>query len=181
MAALTLPDIQRSTPVTITADSPVLNVFQPVAKTSFSDTFRNPVDGIVITDQVIFYRCHLDEPGFSRIVDQRCIASPAMRIIMLKLRRIEKLALLVKVNQHKRVCILYKFTGIWCLRSHLTFSVYKLYKRKIILTAHAAVIFTKSRCDMNNTGTIAHGYIIITYYKMSFFALFLYKLAGAFK
>ena len=44
VAALALPDIQRSTPVTVTADAPVLNVLQPVAETAFTDALRNPVD-----------------------------------------------------------------------------------------------------------------------------------------
>ena len=50
MTAFTLPDIQWSSPVTVTADTPVLNVFQPVTKTAFADGFRNPVDGVVVAD-----------------------------------------------------------------------------------------------------------------------------------
>ena len=61
-STLTLPDIQWSSPVTVTADSPVLNVLDPVAETSFTDALRNPVDRIIICDQVITDCCHLDEP-----------------------------------------------------------------------------------------------------------------------
>src|SRR5699024_3456423 len=42
MAALTLPDIQGSTPVTVPGDGPVLDILQPVAKTSLADGFRDP-------------------------------------------------------------------------------------------------------------------------------------------
>ena len=51
MSAFTLPDVQWSSPVTVTADTPVLNVFKPVAETSFTDALRDPVDCIVISDQ----------------------------------------------------------------------------------------------------------------------------------
>ena len=62
MSALAFPNIKRRSPVTVTADTPVLHVFKPVAETSFSDTFRNPVDRIIICDEVLFHGSHLDEP-----------------------------------------------------------------------------------------------------------------------
>ena len=62
VSALTFPDIQWSSPVTDTADTPLLNNLNPDAETSLTDTFRDPVDCVVVSDQVIFYFCHLDEP-----------------------------------------------------------------------------------------------------------------------
>ena len=85
-STLTLPDIQRSSPVTVTTDSPVLNVLNPVTETSLTDTLRNPVNCIIICNQVITNCCHLDEPGLTCIINQRSITSPAVRIAMLKLR-----------------------------------------------------------------------------------------------
>ncbi len=54
-------------------------------------------------------------------------------------------------------------------------SVYELYKRKIIVTSDSAVIFTECRCDMNDTGTIAHGNVVVTGYEneLSFSVLLL--------
>ena len=54
----------------------------------------------------------------------------------------------------------------------MTFSIYKLYERQIIVASDTAVVFTESRCDMNDTGTIAHGYVSITGNKMCFLFLF---------
>ena len=62
VTAFTLPDVERSTPVTVTADTPVLNVFEPVAEASLADAFGDPVDSIVVSDKVVPYRRHLDEP-----------------------------------------------------------------------------------------------------------------------
>ena len=53
-----------------------------VTETSFTNALRNPVNCIVVADQVIFNCCHLDKPGFTCIVDQWCITSPAVRIII---------------------------------------------------------------------------------------------------
>ena len=53
VSALTLPDIEGSSPVAVPADAPVLNVLDPVAETSFSDALRDPVDRIVVCDQVV--------------------------------------------------------------------------------------------------------------------------------
>ena len=95
ISALALPNIQRSTPVTITGNPPVLNVLQPVAETAFSDGSGNPVNCLIIANQILPYSSHLDEPGFSCIINQRRVASPAEGIIMLKLRCSKKLALCI--------------------------------------------------------------------------------------
>ena len=86
VSALTFPDVEWCSPITVTGDRPVLNVFQPVAETSAADGFRDPVYGVIVADQIILYGCFLDIPGFSCIVDQWCITAPAVWIIMFKLR-----------------------------------------------------------------------------------------------
>ena len=172
MSALTLPDIQWCSPVTVSGNTPVLNVLKPVTETSLTDALRNPVDSIVVTDQIILYCSHLDEPGLTCIVDKRCVTSPAMRIIMLEFRCVKKLALFVKVCENHRVRFLYEYTCVWCLFGHVTLSVYELYERKVILTSDTAVILTKCRCDMNDTSTITHGNVVVTGYEVSFFVLF---------
>ena len=62
MPALALPNIQRRSPIAVSGDAPVLDIFQPVAETSLADGWRNPVDGLVIAHQIILYRSHLDKP-----------------------------------------------------------------------------------------------------------------------
>ena len=172
MSAFTLPDVQWCSPITVSGNTPVLNVFQPVAETSLTDALRNPVDSIVVTDQIILNCCHLDEPGLTCIVDQWCIASPAVRIIMLEFRSIKEFALFIQILKYKRISFLNKNAGIWSFCCHITFAVYKLYKRKVIVASYTAVVFTECRCDMNDTGTITHRYIVICCNKMSFLFLF---------
>ena len=172
MSAFTLPDVQWCSPVTVTADTPVLNVFKPVAETSFTDALRDPVDCIVISDQVILNCCHLDEPGFSCIVDQWCITSPAVWIIMLEFRSIEELAFFVQICKDHRICFLYENACVWCLFCQVTLSVYELYEWQFIVTSDSAVVFTECRCDVNDTCTITHSNVVITGYEMSFLFLF---------
>ena len=62
MSALALPYIQRRSPVAVAADAPVLHVLNPVSETALADALRNPVDRVVVGDQVVAHRCHLDEP-----------------------------------------------------------------------------------------------------------------------
>ena len=124
MAAFTLPYRKRSSPVTVSGKSPVLNVFQPVAEASFSDALRNPVDGVVVADQILFYCSHADEPGLTCVVDQRSIASPAVWVAVLKQRRIKQKILVLECLQNGHICFL---TESACPRSflcHLTFFVY---------------------------------------------------------
>ena len=179
MAAFTFPDIQRCSPVTVTGNTPVLNVLQPVSETAFADTFRNPVDGIVVADQILLHCGHLNKPGFPGIIDQRCIASPAVRIIMLKFRCVKQLAFLFQIHKDQRICLLHKDACIGSLCRHISLSVHKLNKGKIVITAHTAVVLTKCRCDMNDTGTVAHGNIVVTGHKMRFLSLLRCCFSGA--
>ena len=181
MAAAALPDVQWCSPVTVTADSPVLDILKPVTETSLTNAFRNPVDGVIIADQILFNSCHLNKPGFSCIIDQWCITAPAVWVIMLKFRSIKQLAFFFKISQHHWVCFFNKYTGIWCLRSKIALTVYKLYKWKVIFTSYAAVVFTKCRRNVNDTGTIAHGNVIIAYNIVCFLALGCYIVTCTFE
>ena len=136
-AVLALPDIQRSTP-----------------ETSLTDALRNPVDRVVVCNQVILNLCHLDKPGFARIIDQRRITAPAVRILMLKLRRIVQLAFLFQINQNRLVRILYKQARIRGILCHISLAVYKLYKRKIVFASNTSVVLTECRRNVNNTCTV---------------------------
>ena len=89
MSTFTLPYRKWCSPVTVTGDTPVLDILKPVTETSFSDGIRDPVYSIVVADQVIFDCSHFDKPGFSCVIDEWCVTSPAVRIFMLELRSIE--------------------------------------------------------------------------------------------
>ena len=62
MAALTFPDVKRGPPIPVPADAPVLNILQPVPEPSFSDAFGDPVDSIVVADQILLHGSHLNKP-----------------------------------------------------------------------------------------------------------------------
>ena len=124
MSAFTFPHIQRGSPVAVTADTPILYIFQPVSEASLADTFRNPVDRIVVADQVFLHGCHLDEPGLSCIIDQRSVTSPTVGITVLKYRRIKQQAAFFQVNQHFFVCFFAESTCPRSLCGHLTFFIY---------------------------------------------------------
>ena len=47
-AARALPNIERRAPVTVSGNSPVLNILQPVAETPLPDGRRNPVDSLIV-------------------------------------------------------------------------------------------------------------------------------------
>ena len=181
MSAFTLPDVERSSPITVTGDSPVLDILEPVTKTSLTDGFRNPVNGIVVADEVISYRGLTDVPGLACVVDERRVTSPAVRILMLELRSCKQLALCIQVFQNNRIGILYKHSCICSLFGHLTLAVYKLYKRKVVFASNLRVVFTECRCDVYDTGTVGHGNVSVTGYIMCLLILLLCTLCSACK
>ena len=98
---------------------------------------------------------------------------------MLKLRRVKQPAFFIQVYQYLRICIFYEQSGIRSLLRHIALSVYKLDERKVIVASDPGVVFTECRCDMNDTGTVCHGNVIIYGYKMRFLVLFLGSLVCA--
>ena len=83
MTAFASPDRDRRAPVSGTGDRPVFDFCQPVAETLFADIFRIPVDCIIVCNELILQLGHFDIPGWLCIINQRRIASPAVRIVML--------------------------------------------------------------------------------------------------
>ena len=126
VTAFTFPDIKWGSPITVTGNSPILNIFQPVTKTAFSNAFRHPVDSIVVTNQIVFDFCHSDEPGFSCIIDQRGSTTPAVWIAVLKFRCRKEQSACVQIFQNFWVGIFTEGTCPICLSGHFTFGVNQL-------------------------------------------------------
>ena len=97
---------------------------------------------------------------------------------MLELRCVEQLALCIQILKYQRICVFYKFSGIRGLCGQVTLAVYELYERKLIVTSDTAVVFTEGGSDMNDTGTIGHGYITVAGYEMCIFLLLLSGISG---
>ena len=62
VSAFAFPNVERRAPVAVAGDAPVLHVFKPVAEASLADGFRNPVDRVVVLDEVLAHLGHFDEP-----------------------------------------------------------------------------------------------------------------------
>ena len=188
-AVIADPYRKRSSPVAVTGKSPVLDIFKPVAETAFADALRDPVDLLIIGYQFILDLSHADEPGFTRIVDERCAASPAVRIVVLELRSSDQKSSCAEIFQNFRICAdraflhfllgrLAAHAGERRLLRHLALLIDELDERQIIIAADSGIVFTECRSNMYDTCTVCHGYIIVAGHKVSLLALLLCNLAG---
>ena len=75
-----LPHRDRRAPEPVAADRPVAGVGQPLAERAVLDVRRRPVDLLVQLDHPVPELRHRDEPGRHRLVDQRGVAAPAVRV-----------------------------------------------------------------------------------------------------
>ena len=72
----------------------------PVSYTHLlADGLGDPVDGVVVADQVVLDGGHLDEPGVAGVVDEGGVAAPAEGVAVLKLGGGEQQAPLVQILQ----------------------------------------------------------------------------------
>ena len=171
-AVRAFPDVERGAPVTVPGQAPVLDVFEPVAESAFTDGLRDPVDGVVVPDEVVTDVGHFDEPGFSGVIDERRVAAPAERVVMLELRRVVEFAFLVEVHEDFRVGVLDEHAGVGSLGFQFTLLVDHLDEGKVIVAADASVVFTESGGDVDDTGTVIHGDVGVAGDEEALLALF---------
>ena len=110
---------------------------------------------------------------------------------MLELRSVEENSSLREILENRRIgadCALFhlclgRFAAhagkLSCLRSHAAVIVHHLNERSIVFSSDAGIVFTECRCDMNDTGTVGHGYIIVAVYKECLLVLLLHGIRGA--
>ncbi len=159
MAAFAPPDVQRSAPVTASGDGPVIQVFQPVAETLFTHEIREPVDLVVFPDQYILDLGHFDVPAGLSIIQQRCLAAPAMRIVMHHLLLGEELAFLSQPFDDLRVCIHNELTFPGGGQVFAVFC-YGVHHLDPVSPAGIVVVFTEGAGGVNNAGTVFRGDVI---------------------
>ena len=80
---LAAPDRQRGAPVAVAGQRPVDVVVQPVAEAAVLDRVREPVGLLVLLEQAVLDGGGADVPGRLRVVEQRGVAAPAVRVAVL--------------------------------------------------------------------------------------------------
>ncbi len=106
-AVFAYPYGQRRPPVAVARKPPVDHVFKEVTHTSVFDRFGDPVHRTVGGNEAVFYFCHFDKPTGARIVKQRRIAPPTMRITVFKRNFFKEQSFFGKHLQHD-------FIGFFC-------------------------------------------------------------------
>ena len=178
MSALALPDIERGSPVTFAADAPVLDILDPVAETSLADTLRDPVMVLLLAIRSSLTAVIFNEPGFTRIVDERRVASPAVRVAVLKLRRVEEQPSCVQ-SLILPDRFLYKQSGERRGFRHVfLFHLRAVQKAGRIFFLHSRRL-TECRGNVYDSGTVGQRYIRITCHVECFLVLLCSCVCGA--
>ena len=80
MAFRAAPDRQGSSPIAITRYRPVNIVVEPITKAATLNSLWMPIRLCILTQQRIFNSSGADIPRRLCVIDQNCVAAPAMRI-----------------------------------------------------------------------------------------------------
>ncbi len=98
VVVLAAPDRQRGAPVAVAGQRPVDVVVQPVAVPAVLDRVREPVGVLVLREEAVLERRGADVPGGLRVVEQRGVAAPAVRVAVLVRDVPEEQAALVEIG-----------------------------------------------------------------------------------
>ena len=189
-AVRTFPDVERRAPVTVSRKRPVLNVLEPVPEPAAADRLRHPVDELVVLDESVANLRHLDVPGLSRIVQERRLAAPAMRIFVLHLRRREQQAALFQIFQHGGVRALFSalhlrfrrlaaHPGERRFRLHAAVLVHHLHEGRVVFPSDPCVVFAERRRRMNDARAVFHRDVAVALHEKRFFMLFFGRFGSA--
>ena len=169
MTAFAFPDIQRRAPVAVSADGPILQIFQPVPKPALTDAFGQPVYRVVIPDEFLAHIGHFNIPGFSGIVDQRRIAPPAEGIAVLEFGRGEQQAPLLQILQNGGVRVLAEGARPFGFGGHFSLAVHQLHQGQAVFSAHLGVVLAEGRGNMNHAGAVCQGHVIVAHHVPALF------------
>ena len=155
------PHRQRTAPVTVAADRPVAGIFQPFAETAFLDMFRDPVHLLVGGEHFRLDRFDADKPGGNRLVDQRGVVAPAMRITVLDRAAVDQFSFGFQTFHDRLVRIFHEHAFVFRnQRSEFAFRIDGADTGNAVGFAGDAVVFTEQRSGMNNTRTVFRADII---------------------
>ena len=161
MSAGAFPYIERRPPVAVAADAPILHVLDPVAETPLADGRRDPVDCLVVRNELIAHGRHTDEPRGARVVDERRVAAPAVWIAVRELRCLEELAALFEIVKNQRIRILHEDARPIRLLGHLALFVDELDERHIILAADAVIVLAECRRRVDDARAVLRGDVVV--------------------
>ena len=164
-AGVTHPDGQGCSPVSLTRQSPVLDVLQPVSKATVLDMVRVPGDLLIVGNHLILERRRTNKPGILGVVQQGSVTAPAEWVLMLDTFNLEQLAVRLQLFADVRVAAL----GVPArprkhLRSELSGKVHELHKWKALLVSNFKVILTKSGGQVHNSGAVGRSNEVPCYY-----------------
>ena len=169
VTAFAAPDRDRSTPVSVSGDRPVVDVFQPVSESLFTDEIREPVYAVVIGNQFVFQLGHFNVPAWFRVVDQRCTASPAVRVVMFHLFLGVDLVFCSQPLDDLYVqAVFHNESALPRSLGVFTLFIYRVHDRQIVASSCLVVVFTECRSRVYDTSTIFDGYVVCACYEESF-------------
>jgi len=161
VAALAHPYRQRRAPVPLAREAPIDHVFEEVAHASFLDVVRHPVDRAVRGEQPVADGRHADEPRRARVVDQRRVAAPAERVVVLEALGLDEQPVLFEHFDDQRVGVLDEFSRPRRLLRHLPLGVDQLQKRQVVRPPDARVVLTERRRLVDDAGAVGHRDVVV--------------------
>nr|AIF20630.1 hypothetical protein [uncultured marine group II/III euryarchaeote KM3_91_A10] len=104
---LAYPHWYGSPPVTLPTDCPVFDVGKPLAHSLRSSPLGGPLDFRVVAHNLVPDFGHTDEPTVHRVVKQRMVCPPAVRVVVSILMLSVEQPLLGKKVDYLGVAVLY--------------------------------------------------------------------------
>ena len=155
------PHRQRRAPVPIARERPVDVVLEPVAVAAVLDRGREPVRRLVLGEQAVLDRGRADVPGRQRVVHQRGVAAPAVRVGV----RIADVAVEQapgrQVSDQRLVRVLEEQPRDRAgLGAEVPVGGDRVDDRQAVAASHSQVVGAEGRRLVHQTGAVGRGHVV---------------------
>ena len=154
-----LPQRQRGAPEPGPRQRPVHVVPQPLTVPPVLDARRLPVRQLVLREQLVLDRGGADEPGRERVVQQRRVAAPAVRVAVVGQLRPEEQPTLGQVVGQLRVGVLEEYAADHRHRAlEAPVGPDRVHDRQAVRPRRLHVVRAEGGRDVHEAGAVLGGY-----------------------
>lgn len=152
------PERDGITPKPISWETPVTSIFEPIPEPALLDGFWDPISLDIILDKVFFDVCDFDKPAGYSLVNERSIASPAERIVVLNGLDSYNSAFLLQIFYNFLIAFLYVDSFIvlhfTCESSILIERHWGIVRRnQLFRNAHLVILLTETGSTVHDACT----------------------------
>ncbi len=157
-----LPHRQRRAPEPLARQRPVLVVGEEVAEPPVADVLGEPLDRLVARDEPLLDLGGADEPRLARVVQERGLAAPAVRVVVLVALALDQEPALLQLAGDLLVGVLDPLAGVGAAGlGERAVGPDQVQERQPVGHAHPVVVLAEGGRGVHDPAAVGGGHVLV--------------------